>query len=228
MSDLWAVVPVKNLKDAKQRLADVLDAAEREALFRAMLEDVLSVLAACRSLAGVVLVTRDAEAKALAARYGARVLEEDANRGHTAASSLGARVLAGEGAAGIVQIPADLPLIGAGDVDAVVAAHGRAPAVTIAPSRDELGSNAVACSPPDVLPFRFGDDSFFPHLDRARSLGIEPVVVRRAGLELDVDTPADLRAFAGTPSPTRAYEYLARSGILARLQEREAAQSAAP
>ena len=50
---IWALVPVKDLRDAKQRLADVLDADERRALFRAMLEDVLAVLAACRSLAGV-------------------------------------------------------------------------------------------------------------------------------------------------------------------------------
>ena len=39
---LWAVVPVKDLQHAKQRLAGVLDAAERRALFAAMLEDVLA------------------------------------------------------------------------------------------------------------------------------------------------------------------------------------------
>ena len=56
---ILALVPVKDLRQAKQRLAGVLDAGERHALFRVMLEDVLSVLATCRSLAGIVLVTRD-------------------------------------------------------------------------------------------------------------------------------------------------------------------------
>ena len=214
---LWALVPVKNLQHAKQRLASVLDAGERRGLFRAMLEDVLSTLSQCEGLAGVVLVTRDSEARALAARYGARVLEEAHNRGHTAASSFGARLLAEEGAPGMLQLPADIPLVTPQDIDVLLQAHARAPAVTLAPSRDEQGSNAVACSPPDVLPLRFGDDSYFPHLHRARSLGIEPGVVHRPGLALDVDTPDDLLAFLAAPSATRAYDYLVGSGIAERI-----------
>jgi len=214
---LWAVVPVKDLRHAKQRLAPALSATERWVLFRAMLEDVLSALAASGGLAGILLVTRDPEARALGPRFGAQVLVEDENRGHTAATSLGARVLAQRGVAGMVQVPADVPLLAPDDVTAVLEAHGEAPAVTLAPSRDERGSNAVACSPPDVLPLRFGDDSFFPHLRRARALGIEPQIVRRAGLALDVDTPADLAAFLAAPSKTRAYAYLMESGIAGRL-----------
>jgi 2-phospho-L-lactate guanylyltransferase len=225
---IWAMVPVKDLEHAKQRLADVLDAAERRDLFRAMLEDVLSVLARSRNLAGVALVTRDPEATVLASRYGARVLKEDQNRGHTAASSFGARRLADEGMAGMVQLPADIPLVTVEDVDVLLRAHGPAPSVTIAPSRDELGSNAVVCSPPDALPFRFGDESYFPHLERARRLGIEPTVVHRPGLALDVDTPEDLLTFLATPSRTRAYDYLAGSGIAERIADAVNAQSTPP
>lgn len=214
---LWALVPVKDLQDAKQRLAGVLAPAERHALFRAMLEDLLSVLRQCRNLAGVALVTRDPEARALAARYGARVLREPGNRGHTEASSLGARALAEEGACGMLQLPGDIPLVTPGDIDALLQVHTSAPSVTLAPSRDQRGSNAVACSPPDLLPLRFGEDSFFPHLQRARALGVEPGVVRRPGLALDVDTADDLRAFLAAPSATRAYDYLISNGIAGRV-----------
>jgi len=215
-SSLWALVPVKNLQHAKQRLSDILAPAERHAFFHAMLEDVLSVLSACQGLAGIALVTRDREAKVLAARYGARVLEEQRNRGHTAASSFGAHTLAAEGATGMVQLPADIPLVSVQDIDALLQAHACAPSVTLAPSRDERGSNAVACSPPDLLPLRFGDDSYFPHLNRARALGIEPGIVHRPGLALDVDTADDLRAFLATPSATRARDYLISTGIAER------------
>ncbi|MGH6920584.1 MAG: hypothetical protein ACREJ0_23105, partial [Geminicoccaceae bacterium] len=116
-----------------------------------------------------------------------------------------------------VQVPADLPLLAPADIAALLQAHGRAPSITLAPSRDRLGSNAVACSPPDLLPLRFGDDSFYPHLERARGLGVEPTIVERPGLALDVDTPADLGVFLAAPSATRAYAYLMRSGIAARL-----------
>jgi 2-phospho-L-lactate guanylyltransferase len=214
---LWAVVPVKDLRHAKQRLAGVLSAAERHALFAAMLEDVLAALAASKRLAGILVVTRDPLARDLASSYGARVLIEAENCGHTAASTFGAATLAQEGAVGMLQLPADVPLLTAADIAAVLQAHASAPSITLAPSRDRLGSNAVACSPPDLLPLRFGDDSFFPHLERARALGVEPRIVARPGLALDIDTPADLAAFLATPSTTRAYVYLMHSGIAERI-----------
>ncbi|SVE02645.1 uncharacterized protein METZ01_LOCUS455499, partial [marine metagenome] len=37
---LWAVVPIKNFDHAKERLAGILTAPERQSLFAAMLEDV--------------------------------------------------------------------------------------------------------------------------------------------------------------------------------------------
>ena len=40
---MWAVVPVKDMAGAKQRLSPVLEEAERQSLFRAMLEDVLEM-----------------------------------------------------------------------------------------------------------------------------------------------------------------------------------------
>ena len=208
VTDIHAVIPVKNLGNAKQRLAAVLDQPARTALFRAMLEDVLEALSGVTSLAGIVLVTRDAEAIALAKRYGAECLIEPANRGHTAAVEFAARALTGQGAGALLQVPGDIPRVTAEEIEAVIAAHAPAPALTIAPSRDRRGSNAVLCSPPDVFPFRFGDDSFYPHLASARAIGVEPAVVERAGLGLDIDTPDDLEAFLASPSDTRAYRLL--------------------
>ena len=209
VTDVHAVVPVKNLGNAKQRLAGVLDQPARTALFRAMLEDVLEALSGAVSLAGIVLVTRDAEAITLAERYHAECLIEPENRGHTAAVEFAAKALAGRGAGALLQVPGDIPSVTPGEIEAVIAAHATAPAVTIAPSRDHRGSNAVLCSPPDVFPFRFGDDSFHPHLAAARAIGIEPAVVERAGIGLDIDTPGDLEVFLASPSSTRAYRLLA-------------------
>ena len=206
--EVHAVVPVKDLGNAKQRLAGVLGQSERTALFRAMLEDVLEALAGAASIDRIVLVTRDAEAMALARRYDAECLVEPENRGHTAAVEFAAGALAVRGAEALLQVPGDIPRVTSGEIEAVVAAHAPAPAVTIAPSRDHRGSNAVLCSPPDVFPFRFGDDSFHPHLAAARAMGIEPTVVERAGIGLDIDTPDDLEAFLASPSDTRAYRLL--------------------
>ena len=211
---LWAVVPVKELDRAKMRLAPLLPLGLRRALMLAMLEDVLAALAATPGLAGIAVVTVEPAAASLAARYGARVIETGARDGHTGAVSAMARLLAEEGAPGMLTVPGDIPLVTPAEIASLIAAHRPAPAFTIAPSRDEHGSNAVICSPPDAVPLRFGEDSFFPHLRAAEALGIPPTVLHLPGIALDVDTPEDLAAFTMLLSATRTRTLLAENGMV--------------
>ncbi|HVC55258.1 MAG TPA: 2-phospho-L-lactate guanylyltransferase [Stellaceae bacterium] len=211
---IWAVVPVKDTAAAKTRLGAALPADLRRALALAMLEDVLAALAAVRGLAGRLLVTTDAAATQLALRYGAQCTTESAGDGHTGAVMAAARRLARDGAAGMLTVPGDVPLVTAAEVEQLLAAHRQsyrqgAPAFTIAPSHDEQGSNAILMSPPDAVPLRFGDDSFFPHLAAARACGIAPTVLHLPGIALDIDNPVDLAHFAHLGSRTRAGLWLA-------------------
>lgn len=190
---IWAAVPVKEFAGAKQRLAPILTAARRRALAAAMLEDVLQVLAEA-PVAGIMVNTVDPLATELARRYGARVVTEGAREGHTGAVTAMARILAAEGH-DLLTVPGDIPRVTVAEIAAVIEARRAAPSVTIVPARDERGSNAVLCSPPLVMPLRFGDDSFFPHLAVARAAGIEPTVVKLPGIALDIDQPDDVHAF---------------------------------
>jgi 2-phospho-L-lactate guanylyltransferase len=207
--DLWAVVPVKERAAAKERLAPVLRPEVRQALALAMLEDVLATVTAAPGIAGLLVVTVDAAAGELAARYGARVTELGARDGHTGAVTAAARLLAAEGRGGMLTLPGDIPLVTPAEIAGVLAAHPPAPSFTIAPSHDERGSNAIACSPPDAVPLRFGENSFFPHLQAAEACGIRPNVVHLPGIALDIDNPEDVLSFMRTPSPTRAWALLA-------------------
>jgi 2-phospho-L-lactate/phosphoenolpyruvate guanylyltransferase len=201
--NICAVVPVKETRDAKQRLAGVLTPVQRQELALAMLEDVLAAVTAVPELAGILVVTIDPAAAATAARHGARIVADGARDGHTGAVAAAARRLETEGC-GLLEVPGDIPLVEPHDVSELMAAHGRAPAFTIVPARDQRGSNAVLCSPPDAVPLRFGENSFFPHLAAARACGIEPKVVALPRIALDIDTPDDLALFLATPSRTRA------------------------
>ncbi len=67
--NICAVVPVKDTAEAKQRLAGVLSPAQRRELALAMLDHVLAVLSSVPELAGILVVTVDPEAAALAASY---------------------------------------------------------------------------------------------------------------------------------------------------------------
>jgi 2-phospho-L-lactate/phosphoenolpyruvate guanylyltransferase len=204
----WAVVPVKELDRAKERLAPLLPPELRRRLMQAMLEDVLSALRATPGLAGIAIVTVDAAAAALAAHYGARVIEDGARDGHTGAVTAAANRLAAEGCAAMLTLPGDVPLATPQEIAALLAAHLPAPAFTIAPSHDEFGSNAILLSPPQAVPFAFGNDSFRPHLAAARARGIAPTVLHLLGIARDIDTPEDLAAFMDIASQTRTRRLL--------------------
>jgi 2-phospho-L-lactate guanylyltransferase len=215
--DLWAVIPAKERDQAKERLAPLLPPDMRQALAAAMLEDVLTALAAVAGLAGLIVVTVDPSARRLALRYGARIIEHGARDGHTGAVTAASRLLAAERRAGMLTVPGDIPLVTAAEIGQVIAAHNPAPSFTIVPSHDEGGSNAILLSPPDAVPLRFGVDSFFPHLRAAEAQGIHPTVLRLPGIALDIDNPEDLAALARQPSPTRTHALLAENAMIASL-----------
>lgn len=215
---MWAVLPAKDLVDAKQRLAEALNPPERRLLFRTMYEDVLSVLAAVPGLDGIAVITRDKEAAAVATSYGARIITEAQNQGQTAAVEAAVATLIDDGISSIMTFPGDAPLITREEIDTVLRAHGDAPAMTIVPAHDRRGSNCIALSPPDLIPFSFGNDSFKPHLAAARARGVEPVILDLPGIALDIDTPDDLRQLIHRPADTRTHAYLDASGIAARLR----------
>ena len=140
---------------------------------------------------------------------------DGAREGHTGSVTAGLRMLAREGRGGMITLPADIPATTPQEIDLVVAAHLPAPSFTISPAHDDLGSNAVVCSPPDAVPLRFGDNSYFPHLDAARAQGIEPTVIRQPGIAMDIDHPVDLAAFLRLPrsAGARTRAFLEEAGI---------------
>ena len=219
MSGIWAVVPAKELLGAKQRLSSCLSPEERRVLATVMLEDVLAAVSAVHELAGILVVSVDPVATSLAGHYGARIVTEGARDGHTGAVTTAARLLAREGQAGMMTMPGDIPRLSSAEITATLAAHGVAPAFTIVPAHDHLGSNMIVCSPPDVVPLRFGEGSFYPHLNAARNRGIDPLIVRQPGIGMDIDHPVDLVAFLrmSPPLPTRTLAFLEQSGIADRL-----------
>jgi 2-phospho-L-lactate guanylyltransferase len=187
-----------------------------------MLTDMLDAVAGCRLLAGVMIVTIDPRATALGEKIGARIMTEGARDGHTGSVNASRRLLAREERGGMITIPGDIPATRAGEIDAVLSAHLAAPSFTISPAHDDLGSNAVVCSPPESVPLRFGDNSYFPHLDAARRQGIEPTVIRQPGIAMDIDNPVDLALFLRMPQSagTRTLALLHELGVPALLAAR--------
>ncbi len=215
----WAILPVKEMAGAKQRLAALLSPEERIALMRVMVEDVVAALCGASGLAGIALVTLDPWASELAARHRLRVITEGARDGHTGSVTAAADLLAREGATAMLTMPGDIPGVTPAEVTAIIMGAQTSPAFVIAPAHDELGSNAILMSPPGAVPLRFGEDSYFPHLAAARAKGITPQILRLPGIAMDIDHPADIARFAAQPEAqgTRSHAWLRAAGILARV-----------
>ena len=185
----FALIPVKELSQAKARLAPVLDAAGRRKLALALFRDVLAAALACPALDGVAVVSRDADVLSIAVEAGAQGLPErgDLNEALTSA----AEKLRARGVDRLVVLAADLPLVTAEDIQAVAEADAD---VVVVPSTDG-GTNALALpgeGPPGAIAFQFGPDSAQRHLRAAREAGLRTLLLDLPGLGLDIDTPSDL------------------------------------
>lgn len=220
-ANIWAVVPVKPFATAKLRLADVLAPRERMELARVMAEDVLDALATSRHLlAGVLVVTADAQAAAMAGQRGAQILLEPAPAGINRALALAAGQLAASGNDnGLIVVPADLPQISADAIEKIARLLAAPPAVAIVPAADDGGTNILACRPVGIIAPGFGPDSFERHRQAALAAGISPVVLAWPGLERDIDRPDDLAAFLSLHTATRTHDYLASQSLAGRLDQ---------
>ncbi len=213
------LLPVKNFANAKQRLASVLDAAERRELAQAMLQDVLQALYSWTQRPPVAVVTSDGYARRLARRFSFEVIEDPKNEGETEAIALGTRICETRGVPDTLVIPGDIPLVEPSELQAIVAAAPDGPGGSVlVPSTDGRGTNAALRKPGGLFPLTFGEYSFQPHLRAARATGQPCAVLRLPGVELDVDTPADLALLIAAETRTRTQKLLRDWGVRERLE----------
>ena len=213
---IWALLPLKALDRAKQRLADTLNPEQRRELMLAMARDVLTALKQSQQLAGVLIISRTSEAQALAASFSTEIFAEDEHADLAGALTQGARhAMAELEASGVMVTPADLPLLTAQEVDRMLGEHRQ---VTLVPDTDHIGTNCLVCSPPNCLPFVFDGRSFKPHLLAAQERNLDPAVYTSPGFALDIDTPADLIELLRRNPGCQTGTYLDKSGIAQALR----------
>ena len=187
---IFALLPVKSPQNAKQRLFGYLPAATREALARLLYERTITTLCQASGIDRVLVITSDAEIAAHARSTGAWVIEEREQLSHSASADAACCHAIEMGAQTALLVPIDVPLVERTDFERLAAAAR--PGVVIVPSSDGTGTNALARTPPDVIPSCFGPGSFRAHLEQARLRGVAADVLRLPGLMFDIDTPEDV------------------------------------
>jgi 2-phospho-L-lactate guanylyltransferase len=197
---VYAVVPVKDLWGTKSRLAPVLDPGARAGLTLYMMGRVVRAILEA-GIDDVCVVSPDTMVLEEAERRGATPLVQE-SRGLNPALEEGRRRAQELGSSTLLVLPADLPLLDAEDVQAVLQEAGDGPSAVISPDETRSGTNALLIQPPDVLPFAFGTDSFEAHLGAARRRSLDVSVCERPHLAFDLDTTGDL-ASLGKPGVAR-------------------------
>jgi 2-phospho-L-lactate guanylyltransferase len=186
-----ALIAVKRRVLCKTRLGERLEGERRVQLVRAMLARVLAAASASSQVAQVIVLSpeRDlvpADVPVLA----------DAGEGLNEALTQARSVLLRLGCSELLVLPADLPGVRPGEIDALVR-MGRRGGVALAPDAGGTGTNALYLGTDQPFDFRFGAGSRALHLQEARRRGLLPGVLESAGLAFDVDLPEDLGQLEG-------------------------------
>jgi 2-phospho-L-lactate guanylyltransferase len=218
------LLPIKDLRNAKQRLAAVLTPDERFGLAQAMLADTIQAVCGVNRANRIFVVTNYEPAMETAAKFGWEVLREEHQVSESASVDLASRLCAELGVTALLRLPLDLPLVQPGDIDDLLATDCPAPAAVMVPSRDGTGTNAILRTPPALFPSHFGPNSFAKHRSEAQQVGARTIVRRNVRLEMDVDDEADLRALLlHDLNHTATGKWLEESGVAARFRTRATA-----
>lgn len=216
----YLLIPVKDLSQAKQRLAGVMTREERTQLAWAMLENTFAAAAEVRAVDRVAVVTLYEPAIALAKKHGMIVIGETAQISESASVDFGSREAKGRGAEAVLRLPIDLPLITTEDIETVLACdQPGVPSVVIVPSRDGTGTNAILRRPPDLFPSHFGPGSLAKHLAEARQANAECKVIQLPRIALDIDEPEDVVEFLKQEQGTAIGDLLRRMAVQERLEQ---------
>ncbi|MGE5639615.1 MAG: 2-phospho-L-lactate guanylyltransferase [Clostridia bacterium] len=223
---LAAIVPVKDPRQGKSRLADLLSAESRHALNVSLARRTIEVCAEVFGGGQTIVVTDSAEIGEIARMANAQVLPEpDAARTladpyrTSAENALNAAIRAGiamaqrQGAEGVAIIPTDLPLLSGELLRPLLEALPRHRTCTLVPDRRDSGTNVMVMSPAQAALVDFGAGSLARHAARASELGYDVRIHRCESLGLDLDLPEDFhslqeqhpwRIFASTTSTPSA------------------------
>jgi 2-phospho-L-lactate guanylyltransferase len=202
----WLIIPVKSLSLVKSSMQGYLSPDERRRLVIAMLSDVLAAAKKSKTIEKICVLSPDPEVLALAEDAGATPVREpglDLNPAIEFAIGLAK----GSGADSVLIIPADIPLISGEDIDGVVSMAGEDRVMVISPSKDN-GTNALLLRPPDLIPPRFGGESFPAHLREATRAGAHIRIYRSENLAHDIDRPADLLRVKVLAPASKTSEFL--------------------
>lgn len=205
---IWAIVPVKPLRDSKSRLSHILSEDERAALTRGILGHTLKVLGDVKEIFRTLVVSRDPAVLKVARQYGASTFSESDRQDLNVALTRATHIAVAQQANSVLILPSDLPFLTPEDVEMMITGvemnnpngngngyHIQNRGITICADHNGEGTNALLLSPPTGFTFRYGPHSFARHLEEAERLGMARRKIHAPGIKFDLDTEEDWETY---------------------------------
>ncbi len=210
MGGVYALVPVKMLRDSKSRLSSILDPEERVTLTLMMLEDVVREIQSSGLVSKILVVTPDERVIRFAERLGIGSFASNSGDLNTDLENALAWCSGDEAGSALIVL-ADLPTLSGDDLRHIIEQVSRDPIVVISPSRDG-GTNVLFMHPCGLIRPSFGVGSYERHILLLKSISTDVRIYRSLGTSLDIDTPDDVRELLATKdssnSPLKSLVYL--------------------
>jgi 2-phospho-L-lactate guanylyltransferase len=203
---LAIVVPVKSPTRAKHRLEPILSEAERFQLANVMAHDVFMTVSALDEYARFV-VSDDPAVLEEARKFGLEPLIDEVRQGQSAAVQQGFALAWERGFTAALTIPGDVPSVTAAELRQL-ATYRPEIEVLLVTDRERIGTNGLRVVPPHAIALRFGEDSFNLHRAEAARANRSFDVLELAGLQCDIDQPADVAAFLKLDRQTKTLRLL--------------------
>ena len=185
---------MKSPTAGKSRLQPLLNGPHRAALSMLLLRHVLRTIQRSAACQHTIVVGGDTPVQALAHELAATWLN-DPGKGLNEAVGHAARCALLSGARAVLVLPADLGLLTAADLSDLAAASRGLTSVILSRAQRDGGTNALLVPRGMWLGTLFGPKSFRRHVEAFRAAGYPVIAIARAGLALDIDTPADLAQY---------------------------------
>jgi 2-phospho-L-lactate guanylyltransferase len=206
------IIPVKKLSESKTRLSEALSLRHRQELVLTMLEDVVASLDKSSLVDKITVLTADERVIDHAVALGVATMVDTTDKGinESLAKATDYEMIERSGTP-LLVLPVDVPLVKPSTIDDIISKVGdrSSSLVVIVPSTAK-GTNALLRNPPDVIPTRYGVNSFMAHVKEAMRKRIHLEVCYAEDLQIDLDTPSDLFEVLRKGDSTRTSSYLER------------------
>jgi len=212
------IIPVKELRESKARLASILSSTEREELTMVMFSEVIENIRESQLVDEILTVTPDDQVAELGKSLGSSIILEDYSRGVNIAVFKGNEYYIARKFNATLVLPADIPLMAMSDLDRIIEL-ALDKDVIITPSLNQDGTNALLQRPPGVIDTFYDNDSFTNHLRESIERNLKSFIFRAPSIMLDIDSPQDVLQVISTGPKSRTAQFLKRRSLEGRVHD---------